>query len=594
MNADEAPAGDRLSALAGALERLEQRVARLETALAAGGPAATAAVAAEVAAAQAPPRIAGALPAAPGLSLGDFGRAFLVMAGAFMLRALTEMHLLPIAGGILLGLAYALLWVLLADRAAAGGKPIRAQVHGATAALIAFPILWEAPTRFAALPPALAVLLAALTAGFALIVAWRRDLQLLAWMFVSGALLTGIALVFATRVVEPSVTLLLLLGLASVWLGYGKKWRGLRWWVAAAANFLVFFMVSIAASPLGIPERYAGFSIARAQLLAGGLLVVYLGSFALRTLWRRRDVTPFEVVQSAAALAIGFGGAVRIAQAVGSDRTALGVVTLIAAAACYLVAFAFVDRRLGRGRNFVFYTTLAFVLIVTGSRLLAHGGTLALIWSALALATAHLGGRYDRITLRVHSALYTLAAAWYGGLLRLGFDAFVAPAGRVSSRPSAALLAVLAGTALTYVTLVVSQGRRAGQGMARLPRFGVLMAMVVCLAGLATSVAVHAARVWGVPDLAAATVVARIAVLSGAAVLLAAAGRGALFREMSWLVYPVLALGGLALLLGLKQSHATTLFLACACYGGALIAAPWFLRRRDGAAATPAAAAPGT
>ncbi len=580
MSANQIPGHDRLAELTAALERLEQRVARLEGGLAATPLAATTPSIPELAVGAAEP-VGGIRPALPGLTVGDLGRAFLVMAGAFLLRALTDMRLLPLAGGILLGLLYALVWVYLADRAAARDKLVRAQVNGVTAALIAFPILYEAPTRFGALAPALAILLAALMAAVALAVAWRRSLQLLAWIFVSGALLTAIALVFAAGAVEPAVALLLLLGLASVWLGYAKKWRGLRWWVAAAANFMVFFMVSIASSPLGVPERYANFSIARAQLLAGGLLIVYLGSFALRTLWRRRDVTPFEVIQSAAALAIGFGGALRIAQAVGSGGAALGVVTLIAAAACYLVAFAFVDRRLGRGRNFIFYTTLAFVLIVTGSRLLAQGGALALIWSALALATAYLGGRYDRVTLRVHGALFTLAAAWYGGLLRLGFDAFLAPAGRVPASPGAALLAVLAVTALTYATLVVTQGRRAALGMLRLPRLVVLLAVLVCLAGLATGLLLQAVRAWGVTDLAAATVAARIAVLSVAAVLLAGGGRGAMLREMSWLVYPVLALGGLALLLGLKQSHATALVLDCGLYGGALIAAPWLLRRRE-------------
>ena len=592
MSADKAPADDQLRALAAALERLEQRVARLESDRADGASAPAALAESALTGAASSKSAEAAAAPAPGLSLGDLGRAFLVMAGAFMLRALTDMRLLPLAGGTLLGLLYALFWVLLADRAAGRGRPLRAQVHGVTAALIAFPILWEAPTRFAAMSPALAVLLAGVMVAVAGGVAWRRDLQFLVWMFVSCAVVMAVALVFATASVEPSVALLLLLGLASVWLGYTKKWRGPRWLVAAAANFLVFFMVSIASSPLGVPERYTHFSIARAQLLAGGLLLVYLGSFALRTLWRRRDVTLFEVIQSAATLAIGFGGAVRIAHAVGSGGTALGVVTLIAAAACYLVAFAFVDRRLGRGRNFIFYTSLALVLIVTGSRLLAQGSALALIWCVLALATAFLGGRYARVTLRVHSALFTLAAAWYGGLLRLGFTAFLAPAERVTSRPAPALLAVLLGTGLTYAILVATQRQRDASGLTRLPRLVVLVATVICLAGLATSLAVHIVRGWGVQNLAAAAVAARIAILSVAAALLAAGSRSALFRELGWLVYPVLVLGGLVLLIGLKQSHAATLFLSCAFYGGALIAAPWLLKGRGGGTDAGAAGEP--
>jgi hypothetical protein len=58
------------------------------------------------------------------------------------------------------------------------------------------------------------------------------------------------------------------------------------------------------------------------------LLNGYLGSVAIRTIVRARDVIVFEVVQTAAALAVGFGGAVYVAQRSGSGVAALALLNL--------------------------------------------------------------------------------------------------------------------------------------------------------------------------------------------------------------------------------------------------------------------------
>jgi hypothetical protein len=109
------------------------------------------------------------------------GRLSIVLAGAYLLRALTEASGLTPLLGISFGLAYALLWLGAADRAA--GKNLRwsSAFHGIAAALTAFPLIWEAVTRFRILsPPADSWLLAAFAAAF-LTVACRRRFQVLAW-----------------------------------------------------------------------------------------------------------------------------------------------------------------------------------------------------------------------------------------------------------------------------------------------------------------------------------------------------------------------------------------------------------------------------
>jgi hypothetical protein len=67
----------------------------------------------------------------------------------------------------------------------------------------------------------------------------------------------------------------------------------------------------------------------------------------------------------------------------------------------------------------------------------------------------------------------------------------------------------------------------------------------------------------------------RTATLAAAAVALAWAGQRDRFRESAWLLYPVLAAGGIKLLIeDLPLSKPATLFVALAAYGLALIAAP--------------------
>ena len=115
---------------------LEARLSRLEALLGAAGPARQPRTPVK---AVTPNPTAG--PSGLDVGLADLGQALLLMAGAFMLRAFTDSGLLPLLGGVALGLVYAVLWIGLAGRAAGRGKPVRALTYGITAALIAYPIL---------------------------------------------------------------------------------------------------------------------------------------------------------------------------------------------------------------------------------------------------------------------------------------------------------------------------------------------------------------------------------------------------------------------------------------------------------------------
>src|SRR5579871_4101015 len=85
--------------------------------------------------------------------LAALGLLLLGIAGAYLLRAITEATLLPQLAGAILGLAYAIAWMVSAGRVASRNR-MSAGFQAFTAALIAGSLLWEATVRFHSLAPA--------------------------------------------------------------------------------------------------------------------------------------------------------------------------------------------------------------------------------------------------------------------------------------------------------------------------------------------------------------------------------------------------------------------------------------------------------
>src|SRR5215469_3392427 len=78
------------------------------------------------------------------------GRALLGMAGAYLLRAVTESRALPQPAGVLLGIVYAMAWLVWAARVGEGRRT-EAAFYSLNSALMLGPLLWEATLRFHAL-----------------------------------------------------------------------------------------------------------------------------------------------------------------------------------------------------------------------------------------------------------------------------------------------------------------------------------------------------------------------------------------------------------------------------------------------------------
>jgi hypothetical protein len=568
----------RLAELALAVQRLESRVAMLE-----GRKPDRESPREAVNPAGGEPH-ADLLPDVPAFSpttfLGLLGKACLVLAGAFLIRTFTESGALPKPAGVGLGFAYAAAWAFIADRSGRQGRDTAAILYTLTVALIAYPLLWEATLRLSVLTPGWAAASLLMVTTGLVAVAWRSSLEGAAWTVTLAALVSGLGLMMATSRIEAFCAVMILFGAGSLWLTYGQRWHGLRWPVAVAADGAVLVLTVLAAWPGGRPAAYRELSPSWALFLALSLVLVYLGSFVVRILQRRREVSLFEVIQTFLVLGIGFGGAVRVSMATGSGGGLLGASALIAGLACYAAAFAFVEKQSEAGKNFLFFTSLALLLVFAGTPLLLEGASLATGWTLLGLLAAMLGVRFERFSLLAHGAAYLTAAALGSGLLRDSLDAFLGPQG--PPRPLFGFMGalLLLGLGTGHVLLTSQQNSGPVKWLYRLPAFLLGVQALLVLGALAIAILLPGTGN-AAPD-AGILAALRTGVLSVSAVLLAGVARKFPSSELGWLVYPILAATALKLLMeDVAKGRPLTLTLAFTLFGAALLLAPRLMRSRE-------------
>jgi hypothetical protein len=520
----------------------------------------------------------------PIVVLSLIGRLFLVLAGGFFLRAMTEAGVLAAPVGVGLAFVYAFAWLYLTDRSSRSGQSSSTLFHALGAAMVAFPLLVEATTRFQVIGVAGSVLgLVLLTTAF-LFVAARRRLHAVAWLTVVAALLTSIVLALKTGVAPPFALYLIALGVTTLWLAYSYGWTAIRWPVALAADLAVVGLTLRVLAP-----GQSG-TVRVVMFLQVMLVGAYLGSIAVRTLLRDRNVTLFEATQSVLALVAGFGGAILLTRSTATLPVLMGVASIVMGAACYALAFRFVGRHEGHERNVHFYAALALVLVLAGLALDLSAQWLGAVSAAFAVLAVAGWSRYGRLYLLLHGVAYVLASGISSHALGYGAWAlFANPQHWVV--PSAAMEIMVVAAALA--AWLAARRPHPDGGM---PASGMRLVIVVtlvwaaagCITGLLAPMASRLAD--GTVDLGALATV-RTGVLAVAALLVAWVGRRAGFREWVWLVYPLLVLIGLKMVAqDFKYSRPATLFIALAFYGIALIVAPRLRRGRERVVVQPAAA----
>jgi len=466
--------------------------------------------------------------------LAQLGRLLLGIAGAYLLRAITEAGILPELTGTIVGLAYAGAWLVASVRTAASNR-ISLALEGLTASAIAAPLLWEATTRFHAITPSGAAAAVAFFVVLGQIVAWKHDHSAIAAITALAGSLTAVALIIATLDPLP-FAIALLVAAAVVEYGairdHGLAWR---WIIALAADFCAYLLVYLMRLPQGIPGGYAPIPMVGVRAVQLTLVAVYLASTATRSLIRRRRVGWFEILQVAAAVALAILSNLPLSYAVGG-------VMIVAGASSYLAAFSGAARRFDR--NFHAYATFGGILLITGSFLLFHGPAIVLLWSMLALVAIWFGEGQNKTTLSVHGAIYLLASAVASS--RLGH--YWPPA---------------VAAALGYGIMLWTRRKSPGL-MERIPRALVAGLMVGSLYGICAS--------------SASSV--RTLAISLTAIALGWCGKRWNLTELIWVLYPWMIFGAVRLFPEeFRQGRPTALFLSLLVYGATLMALPRLLRR---------------
>jgi hypothetical protein len=507
--------------------------------------------------------------------LGLAGRTLVVLGGAYLLRALTESRVLSTSGGVGLGILYGAPWLLLASRATRRGAQLDGFAHVVTAALIGYPLVWEATLRFHVLSPEQsAALLGVLTAG-AFVLSSARALQGLAWVAMIGAMMSAIGLAIGTGDWLAYTVLAIAVGVATLWLGYIRDWTMLRWPSAAIANFMLLIATARAA---------VHGDVSSALLVQMLMLTGYLGSFAIRTLLIGRPVIPFEVAQSIAVLVIAFGGAISLIRTSASNVLVVGVASVVLAIAAYVVAFAFIDRH-RQVRNFFFYAQLAQLFAIVGIGLCLGSAAGSIMFAAAAVVAAACAQRTRRIVLSLQASVYVIAAMVASGLLVYATIALWSTAIDQAPIPVTSIVALAAALVVTFLS---------GENPVDSPALFadvlrcVLIALTVwTVAGMSIPLVMFVVPGGShVGGSLLATI--RTAAFVAATLVLAFTARHHSRREAGWLVYPLLVLTGVKLVsIDFPQGHPQTLFAALALYGIALSAAPRLLRGSTAPATPP-------
>ncbi|HKA87016.1 MAG TPA: hypothetical protein VKE22_05085 [Haliangiales bacterium] len=486
------------------------------------------------------------------------GRSFIVLGIGYLLRAITDLPVVPDAVGAGVGLAFAAALLVLADRAGARGRPASSACHGATALIVAYPLVAELVARYALIGAAGSAALVVAFSIATMVVAARRRVVALAWIVTPASLLAIVALATQTGLTAPHAAAVVALTAASAWLARRLRQRFLVWPVAIASDLVVLLFASLvvwgrsAASPWGA----AAIALLFFGLCAGGTMA--------RAVRDGTATTPWENLQASAAFVVGLVPAARIsAQLAGGAFLGLAMLALgVAGEVLALRAFS----PQTAGRTLAFWTSLWLAVVVVSLAVVFHGPALALVELAPAAAMLIVVRRREHPAGELQALATIVVAAAVSGALDDVARALTAPPPDVAA-PGPIGLAVL----MALVVAVV-RGIREPPRDASLPRRAAKMLAVLLgalsVAGLAAGLAAAILH----PSFAAMATI-RTGILSLSAVALALVPR----RSCADLVYPLLAL--IAIKIGvedLRHGVAATLFVSLGLFGLTLILAPRF------------------
>jgi hypothetical protein len=558
-----------IGALVRDLQDLQRRVQNLEQRLGADadiGAGAEPGAAVETPAAEVGPRL-------PPDALPTFGRALLAIAGAYVLRTLTELGVLSHAAGVTAGLVYGVAWLIVAARLPEKPKfPVA--LSAVTSVAIVAPLLWEASARLNAISSwtCAAVLAGYVMLGLALS---ARTQSAVVPAIVSLATTSVTALLLlATHDLYPFTLALLTIAAAMEFEACRGREGGWRWLAAVSADVAVILLTWIV-SRRELPEGYAAIPLHAALVTQSVLLVIYVTSAATRTLIQRHCFTLFETAQTTAVLGVSIGGAaVNVADSA-SATAALGLFALAGGLACYVISFVVVGLRVKW--NFRAWATFGLLLVLAGTFLPFSGSRYWMLWCGCAVACCWTAMASHRPTLGLHGAVYLVLGSLASGVMSQPLARLFGAAGGSPLWGWAAL--VVASALLSWVAVVTSLPGETARWRNQASSFTIAAIVTWILVGAATHELVSAWPSSGTPADTLGT-----AVLTLLSVALAWSGVRWQRRELVWLVYGFMALAAWKLVArDFQHEHSLALVVSLLCYGGTLIVLPRVLKNKAGA-----------
>jgi hypothetical protein len=502
------------------------------------------------------------------------GHTLLIFGGAYLLRAITDFQFVPTGIGISMGAAYALFWLFMAHRkSAVDVQRTTAAILGALSIVLIMPLLVEATQHFKLLSGPQSATALAVYSALALGVGLKRDLRTLVWLATAGCIVTALGIMMVSHSAYVVATILILLGLATLWIAYLKDWLGLQWLGAAGANGVVLGLVGLSTTDQWTIEPVT------AAVFATFLLLTYLVSFVYRTHGSGHSVAFFEPMQALAASAIAFTAAMMAEQAGQFGLGLMAILSIVVGGSAYSLAFSPETRRL-RGRNFFFYSTLGLVYVLAGSGLMLPHTAAAILWALLAVMMAVMSGRTGRVALSLQCTLLLFAAGIYSGILATGLQALAGDAGPGWPGLLGTHVTVALATVACLFIPVAQQSERWGK-LAGLPQLIVLALAVWEVGGLiVVFLAPLLAGAAGEEPVLSVLASLRTAVLSVAAATLAVSSRHWRWPEARWLAYPLLILVAIKLFAeDFPHGNAASLFVSLAFVGSAVLLAAKVIKR---------------
>lgn len=527
------------------------------------------------------PPEAASLPAAihlPPNMVTLLGRMLLAIAGAYVLRALTEWGALPARAGVAVGLLYAVAWLWVAARSPAEAK-LAAAIGCTTSVLIVAPLLWEATGRLGVMSSVTSATVLVAFAVVAMALGSRtRHSVIVTIVGVASVGMSLVLLVAHNDIVPFTIALLAIAAANEVATWYGLR-PGTRSVAALAADASILLFSGLMSSPRGMPETW----VAAAPPIALGsqmaLVVIYAATVLTQSAIRRRTLSLAEIVQGGAALLIGLGGAVWDFGDHRGVMLGIGIPALAAGFVFYRIAFLLFEQ--DSKRNFRGLSTFGLFFVLAGI-FLPFSRTEFWVLSCVCGVVCCLGARAFALpTLGLHGALYLLLGSItsnatsqpLGILFAIGDPTVNWPASIVVLAVAAACWGVITGMPAG------STGRLRNQISAC-----VSAALAVWVAaGVATYAIVafwpHFAGRNVIPADTLGTVV-----VTGLSLALSWVGTRWKKPELAWVLYGLMAMGGYKLVVrDFIHEHSLALVVSLLCYGGCLMILPRMRRVRAAA-----------